>query len=1004
MTFFLLLLALASLLIPAVFQFVVREALYIVAWRNSANLQIGAVQGSFFEPIVFSDASLTETTPSGMVVQVAIARAEAEFNWRWRDLISVGGPRWFRRLIVEGVNGAVHLWLPSDSARFGETKAGQPHVSRIPSWAAPERLEASGVNFLFEHGANAVRIAESGCVFSQVEDGSIHAGLVTIKEQWFSRNFRNVSGVTAVHDSRAFLTHLVLEPDIEVLSLSAQIPDLIKNNINGDIKIAAFGGNLRAQVRALTDQADGGIDASGEFSMLGIAPLATFFNLSDAAGGSVKEGKFTFRGNPSHASHATASVSFTANNFQWESRQWDSLITAATLLDRRISVPEFELRQGHNQLSLNGELTLPKPGKEWWQSDFAVNLSARVENLTELSALVLPEFTYTAGRMSVDGGVRGHDQQFHGAVIVSGSGITWRDAPIEDLRAAIRLNGNELQVANLDLLNKDDFIRGRGVINIVGAKQYWGEFKASIADLAAYSAILRKPIVPEPLAGGAAIEWSGEGSAKGQSGKFLARLNKVRTLGATGAMLHPVNADLEGTYAPSAMQFSRFTISDDESSFAASVRVSAKAVSLAGIRLLHGNDFWLQGDATLPIDVWQAWPDASMDKLLSDQPSGKISLVATHLQLREAAQLTGWKWPIEGVVDGNIEAEGRLGALDTGGRIAISHGRMPLGWSGEQLTDLDATFGLSGQTLELEKFACSSAPHGSLAVTGHVDFGAIRDPSLQIGIHSDRFGIAFFPGFSLPGAAPDAAGVQVTAATDLRVSGPCSQAEVSGKAVPVAIGLDTKPDISALWRARDARPITYGGDFRAFAPKNPIPPPFVWQCPPWRNWRLEIDCESAEPVSLGFSKRSAGGDQAQLGDLTSAVKIAGTGAAPALSGSVTIRNLPVQSGFLSPIARECILDFRPGFDNDPSISLAVSGAVGDSIAYTAFADGPISHCVRFFSCAPPLTPEWLRAQLAGEQEPGEHAGAQPAWPIAAGASFGNFDWFAGPKVEPAAEP
>ena len=98
-------------------------------------------------------------------------------------------------------------------------------------------------------------------------------------------------------------------------------------------------------------------------------------------------------------------------------------------------------------------------------------------------------------------------------------------------------------MANLDLVNNDDFVRGHGVLNILGPKQYWGEFHAAIADLAAYASILQKPILPEPLAGGAIIDWSGEGSAKGHSGKFSGRLNKIRTLDAAGTIrwidVHP---------------------------------------------------------------------------------------------------------------------------------------------------------------------------------------------------------------------------------------------------------------------------------------------------------------------------------------------------------------------------------------------------------------------------------------------------------------------------------
>ena len=65
--------------------------------------------------------------------------------------------------------------------------------------------------------------------------------------------------------------------------------------------------------------------------------------------------------------------------------------------------------------------------------------------------------------MSVDGSVRGKDQQYFGALVVSGAGITWRNAPIQELRGAITLSGKELQLVNLDLLN--GFSRDRYAVN-----------------------------------------------------------------------------------------------------------------------------------------------------------------------------------------------------------------------------------------------------------------------------------------------------------------------------------------------------------------------------------------------------------------------------------------------------------------------------------------------------------------------------------------------------------
>ena len=75
--------------------------------------------------------------------------------------------------------------------------------------------------------------------------------------------------------------------------------------------------------------------------------------------------------------------------------------------------------------------------------------------------------------------------------------------------------------------------------------------------------------------------------------------------------MHPINADFEGTYAAGGMTFSQFALSDDESSFTANVAIGSKILSLQGIRLMNKKALWLEGDALLPLDVWNAWPNTS---------------------------------------------------------------------------------------------------------------------------------------------------------------------------------------------------------------------------------------------------------------------------------------------------------------------------------------------------------------------------------------------------------
>jgi hypothetical protein len=212
-------------------------------------------------------------------------------------------------------------------------------------------------------------------------------------------------------------------------------------------------------------------------------------------------------------------------------------------MERRLQVPELELNQGRNALSLTGELVLPAPGQQWWQSEFTCNIAAKIGNLTELSALFLPDFKYTAGRATVNGSIRGKNELFYGQLIVAGSGLRWRDAPIENLHAAVNLNGNEIQVANIELFNQEDYVRGRGVVNIFGPAQYWGELRASVDDLGRSTPpSCRSRSCRSRSRGAQCSTGQGEGSARGHSGRFLARLNKVRTLGALAEQLHPINA------------------------------------------------------------------------------------------------------------------------------------------------------------------------------------------------------------------------------------------------------------------------------------------------------------------------------------------------------------------------------------------------------------------------------------------------------------------------------
>ena len=99
--------ALLLFLQPDCFRFAVRHFLGFEAWRNGVGLQIRAVEGSLFEPVVLRDSVWSYEGESGPVTRLEIKTATATFSWR--NLVPRSSSQWFQRLTLEGVAGKMQL-------------------------------------------------------------------------------------------------------------------------------------------------------------------------------------------------------------------------------------------------------------------------------------------------------------------------------------------------------------------------------------------------------------------------------------------------------------------------------------------------------------------------------------------------------------------------------------------------------------------------------------------------------------------------------------------------------------------------------------------------------------------------------------------------------------------------------------------------------------------------------------------------------------------------------
>ena len=733
-----------------VFPHVVRAVLKFRAWQSGAVLSMGRIEGNLFEPVVIHNLLWTYRAETGAVTRVEIRRARAWLAWSnifpapvagWVrsaaeriGFYPIGGNGlWFRELEMDGATA--RLSLPSGGDAEPGTEAPVRWLRRVVgmSGVQPGIYTVRNADLILDRAEDWVRLSGAHFTMSETAAGLVRAAQIAIKTQSGRQSFSGVRGRTSLEGSRVTIAGLKLTPDVTLQSLSVSLGEFAMGRLMFSADLAAFGGKIEAEAETAFQDRRLRFDGNGSFSKISVAGLASFLGLSDAAGGVLNSGHFTFHGSPGDFTKSEATVRFEAGAFQWDSRQWDSLVLGLSLVDQRLQIPEFRLRQGQNQLTLNGTMALPQPGVDWWDRQFDFKVDADIRNLTDLSALLLPEFKYAAGQLFIRGAVSGSGAQpnapakFEGQMIVSGSGLQWRTAPIDNLNAALLFHERELQIVSAQLVHADDILRGSGRISL-GDGSYSGEWRLSARDLGEYKAVLTPYILPAPLGGGVEATWSGKGGGVAHEGTFTAKLSRFRLLGPGGTL--PLDAEFNGTYRPGEVQCEKFRLAEDGTVLTAGISVGPSAVNLRNVRVQHHERTGLQGDIFLPLDLWQRWPDVNFEHLLNDETVSRVRLEATNLDLRATSRLTGVDWPLAGNVTGTVSADGPLSALRLAGAMQVLQGGFPLDWKGNAVRDVGARFLLEGNQVRLEQ-ASGHHANGDFSIAGRLDLAKPRSPILD---------------------------------------------------------------------------------------------------------------------------------------------------------------------------------------------------------------------------------------------------------------------------------
>jgi hypothetical protein len=929
---------LAALSVPQVFRGALWCLLQEEVLRQGGRLGVRVQEGALWEPVVLSGIELSVPLPDGGNCTLRAERCRLEgtlrplltgsAGWRFLERVQIQGGQvdWeIGRNHPKAGTRKVDFW-PPDGLRIGR-------VLRVPP---PVTLDLELKEIQIRSSNWALRSENFVASVSEVAPGTLKAAKLEVTVGGWTRAFREISGMTALQGDSLKVGQLTLLEGLRIESLTAS-PS--KGEGGGlfdlELELQSFGGELRVVAQVGAPLSEIPLEASGTFAKLGVAPLAAFLNFTEAAGGTLVAGKFSFRGHPSAPERATASLRMEARNFQWESRQWDELVVGATLLERRIQVPEFSLRQGQNQLLLNGDMQWPGAEAPWWKADFGVNLTARVENLTELSALLLPEFKYAAGGLTVDGAVRSQGGVLGGALIVSGANMTWRNAPVEALHAAVKLQGSEVQVLNVELAQGADWIRGKGTIHVGQPWSYQGEVHGIVGDLGKYAALLQPPVGLEPHAGGVELDWSGKGGGAGNEGRVRARFSQLRPFQLQAGWLKPLSGEVLGGYANDNIELESLVLSDGQFRLQTRLKAGSEGLRLLGLSIKQGERTALEGDAFLPREWLDQGAGFSFAAFLKRTVPLSCNFSAKGLDLSLLGRLPGMPRGLEGTLDGQWQMKGTLADLSGTGALALRHGA--IGIEGGFFRSVEADLGWDAGTLNARNLSWLSAS-GKYTGTASVAWKPGAPPALEASVSCPqalwqgpeglRFKLEPIPRKESPVAAP----LSVRGHVSWRVSGLLSAPLLSGEAVVESVDFLGAPDIRVLFVDSSLGRLEWARSL------NPL----------LKDWKLQLRVASTDGALVLGTPGAARFD----------LHAAGTPAKPEWRGEVRLAFRAAAAG--TPLEVEpLVLRFLPT-RGEPELEVRARGRSGD-FTFSASALGPLGHPVRKYEAEPALHAEKVRS-------------------------------------------
>ncbi len=646
-------------------EWLVVQAMERLAPRWGWRVEAGTVSAGLWKPIVLRNVRAASVVGAKPVKTLEADEVVVAVNSPLEILFGDG--RVIRRLDCAGAEWVVDLRGGDPGRRTADPGAGPAERERRAAMRLrflPETITVRSGAVLVESDYGSLGIEGISGALSEETASELTLGAVSARLGGRSFEGRGLRAVTSWRDGVALLSDVGLSEAVLVRTLVIGFVDPGGPSVSLDLAVA--GGEVRGDVSWRREAGLLKVDLALSAAQLPLEAVAELSGLAEPFGGTLREGRVTWRGTPGRWADSEIALRLEAEGLTRRGERWDSLVAGANFIGRRLYLSNFQLNAAENRVTANGEIAVPRGGGGWLDSNFLLNVAVEVREMRKLAVFTGDWWRDLEGQLSLHGSVSGEKGKMDGYASGEASGLTLRGLPKAAMKFSAVLNDRELEVRSAELWSGGDRLTAKGSVDLAAPHHYSGEIAGRMADVSRFTGKLGGSTARWLESGGFTVSWQGDGTWAAHSGVFRATLADAATPWTPAG----ITGEVEGSYSPENVYLSRLRLRNGPLEFNTRLTLSDAGINLADVELRRSRLELLAGEAFVPVNLFGLLRGERPADAIDQTKPVYARMASGDLPLAELVAMAGQDAAVEGTVTFQLEASGPLPTMSLEGAIS----------------------------------------------------------------------------------------------------------------------------------------------------------------------------------------------------------------------------------------------------------------------------------------------------------------------------------------------